>query len=157
MNEEFNTLNSKTAHQLNDLIELNIDSAKGFETAAAGVNDPSLREVFREIGPERRANAEELKGFLTANDEKPSHEGTFAGAAHRWWIDLRTKLSTNDSKVILEEAERGEDAIKHKYEDVLVETAGSPVNDVIQRQYDGVRRGHDRIRDLRNRFRRLDT
>ena len=45
---------------------------------------------------------------------------------------------------------RGEDAIKHTYEDALKDTAGSPVNPVLQRQYIEVKRGHDTIRDMRD-------
>jgi uncharacterized protein (TIGR02284 family) len=54
--------------------------------------------------------------------------------------------------VVLVEAERGEDQIKRAYEDALVRTAGSAMNDVLTRQYARVKSGHDRIRDLRDHF-----
>jgi uncharacterized protein (TIGR02284 family) len=50
----------------------------------------------------------------------------------------------------LAEAERGEDHIKRAYEDVLTETAGSPMNGVLQVQYSQVKAGHDKVRDLRD-------
>jgi len=59
-------------------------------------------------------------------------------------------LSGGDAYAVLAEAERGEDQIKHAYEDVLQETAGSAMNDVLQSQYAIVKAGHDKIRDLRD-------
>ncbi len=59
-----------------------------------------------------------------------------------------------DAYVILCEAERGEDHIKHAYEDVLKETAGSPLNHVLPQQYSIVKSGHDKVRDLRDTFKR---
>jgi uncharacterized protein (TIGR02284 family) len=38
------------------------------------------------------------------------------------------------------------------YEEVLKETAGSAVNDVLTRQYAKVKAGHDQVRDLRNAY-----
>jgi uncharacterized protein (TIGR02284 family) len=50
--------------------------------------------------------------------------------------------------------ERGEDVAKAKYRKAL-ENAELPedVRAIVQRQYDGVLRNHDQIRDLRDRFR----
>ena len=41
-------------------------------------------------------------------------------------------------------------AIKARYENVLKETAGSPYNAVLQRQYASVKEAHDTIRDMRD-------
>jgi len=58
-------------------------------------------------------------------------------------------LSGGNVHAILSEAERGEDAIKKAYEEVLIETAGSAVNDVLTRQYAIVKAGRPSARYAR--------
>ena len=65
-------------------------------------------------------------------------------------MGLREALSGNDVHAVLAEAERGEDAIKSKYEDVLQDGSAAPVSDVLQRQYVEIKQAHDRVRDLRD-------
>lgn len=69
---------------------------------------------------------------------------------HRWWLDLHGKLSGGDVYTVLAEAERGEDRIKAMYEEVIKETTGNPLNDVLHRQYAEIKKGHDNLRDLRD-------
>jgi uncharacterized protein (TIGR02284 family) len=76
--------------------------------------------------------------------------GSWQAMFHRWWLDLRGSLSGGDAYAVLAEAERGEDKIKQMYEEVLKQTAGNPLSDVLHQQYIEVKKGHDRIRDLRD-------
>lgn len=143
-------LEKKTIEKLQDLIRINIDSFKGFKSAAETVDDGGLRQIFSEYAAQRRQNAAELRSYVEMNDEEAENSGSIKGDFHRWWLSARGALNSGDKKVVLIEAERGEDAIKERYEDVLKETAGSAVNDVLLRQYEKVKKGHDRIRDLRD-------
>lgn len=143
-------LRDETIDKVQDLIQINIDSEKGFAEAADKVKDSKIATLFRQLGGERTANAKELQTIVKWNGEKPQTAGSFAAAAHRAWLDLRAALNGGDASVILSEAERGEDAIKGMYEDVLKETAGSAVNDVLTHQYAKVKAGHDKVRDLRD-------
>ena len=43
-----------------------------------------------------------------------------------------------------------EDRIKAKYKDIITKSAGSPVNDVLLRQFADVKAWHDRVRQLRD-------
>lgn len=147
------TLKEKTVDRLQKLIRYNIDACNGFNEAADKIDHEAVATLFRRLGEERRRQAEELKQFVTvASDEKPEDSGSATAAMHRAWIDLRAALNGGDPYVILIEAERGEDAIKGEYEDVLEETAGTPVNDVLLRQYMQVKRAHDSVRELRDSF-----
>jgi len=148
--ETSSMLDSDTADRVNDLIRINIDSAKGFRAAAEVVNDVGLRTRFEQYAAQRDSNAHELRQFVAGSGEEPEDSGSAGGAVHRWWMDLRSKATGGDAGVVLSEAERGEDAIKHTYEKAMVDIAGSPVSEVLQRQYTEVKRGHDTIRDLRD-------
>lgn len=139
-----------TIDKLQDLLRVNIDSENGFRDAAEQVDDVALKRIFTQYADERQANASELKQFVEFNGEAPVESGSIMAAIHRTWMDLKAALSLNDAKAVLNEAERGEDHIMHMYEDVLTETAGSAVHDVLQHQYVKVKAAHDAVRDLRD-------
>jgi len=143
-------LDNVTLKKLQQLVQINLDSEKGFNEVSHDIENKSISAVFSELGSQRRKNAVELKELLTWNGEVPIEEGSYLAAFHRAWIGLRGMLSGGSPHAILSEAERGEDAIKEAYEDVLVATAGSAVNDVLTRQYAIVKAGHDRVREMRD-------
>ncbi len=149
--ETVTNLNKDTLEAVQDLIKINIDSSEGFKSAADQLeNSQHLERYFQECVAERRSNANELARVVGSNAETPEDTGTIRGTVHRWWLEVRGALQSGDEHAILAEAERGEDAIKHRYEDLLKETAGSAVNDVLQRQYAGVKRRHDQVRAMRD-------
>lgn len=143
-------LTDETIDILQDLIRIDIDSAAGFREAAEAIDDPRCAELFRDLGRQRRAFGDELKTFVRWNDETPVDHGSIKGAVHRWWIDVKSRVKDGNTSTVLAEAERGEDAIKERYEEALRATVGSPAHDVIDRQYIAVKAGHDRVRDLRD-------
>lgn len=145
-------LNPATVEKLQKLIRANIDSYNGFHESAEELKDSQLSSLFRAIGDERSAMASELQKYVEFNGKEAEDDGSVAAKTHRIWINIRSKLSGGDAKVILTEAERGEDHIKHAYEEVLKETAGSAMNDVLSSQYAKVKAGHDKIRDLRDSY-----
>jgi uncharacterized protein (TIGR02284 family) len=144
-------LSRETIDHLQELIQVNIDSRDGFNEAAAQIDDMTISSLFRQLASDRDRQAEELRTLVAVNREEPQATGSIAAAAHRLLIDLRAALG-GGAATILSEAERGEDWIKEKYEKVLLETAGSAVNDVLTRQYAAVKAAHDRIRDLRDEY-----
>lgn len=145
-------LNENTLEKLQKLIRANIDSYNGYHESAEELKDERLSALFRSIGDERSAMASELQQYVEFNGKEAEDDGSVAAKTHRVWINIRGKLNGGDATVILIEAERGEDHIKEAYEDVLKETAGSAMNDVLTAQYAKVKAGHDKIRDLRDAY-----
>lgn len=148
--ETIQNMHDSTIKGLQNLIEINIDSAKGFEQAASTINEPRLNALFRETGAQRAAFAVELKRFVASSGEKPEDDGSAKAALHRWWLNVRGSIKDDNAHSVLSEAERGEDAIKARYEEVLKDNPGTPVSDVLHRQYASVKTAHDRIRDMRD-------
>lgn len=148
--ESVTNLEAETIDQLQDLIRINIDSSKGFETAAEKVDNAPIADYFRECARTRRRFADDLAQFIEMNDEDPLDDGSVRGALHRWWVGVRGSLQGGDTHALLAEAERGEDAIKHAYEKVIVKVTGNPINDVLHAQHRSVKQTHDRVRDLRD-------
>lgn len=144
------SLEPSTIDKLQTLIRANIDSVNGFREAAKEVEDEPVAQLFKSIAEERSNFAQELQQHVEWNEEEASDDGSFAAKVHRAWLNVRNKLNGGNTHAVLSEAERGEDHIKHAYEEVLKETAGSAMNDVLQRQYARVKAGHDKVRDLRD-------
>jgi uncharacterized protein (TIGR02284 family) len=51
---------------------------------------------------------------------------------------------------VLSECERGEDSAVEAYQQAISHDLPSPVRDMVELQYDAVRRVHDRIKSLRD-------
>ena len=148
--ETLKNLDDSTVCGMQKLIRYNIDSYEGFRDAADEVKDADVALMFRELGAERRELADELKKHVEYTGEESEDDGSMLAAVHRTWIKVRSLINGGDACAILCEAEKGEDQIKAAYEDVLKETAGSAVNDILTKQYAMVKVGHDRVRDLRD-------
>jgi uncharacterized protein (TIGR02284 family) len=65
-------------------------------------------------------------------------------------MDLRSAID-GGNQAVLEEAERGEDYILHRYEDALHDLAGCPCIRTIQKQYLAVKASHDFVKTMRDR------
>lgn len=144
------TLTDETIAKLQKLIRANIDSYNGFHESAEEIDDAKVAALFKELGDQRSAMASKLQEVVEFNGAEAEDDGSVAAKTHRVWINIRSKINGGDPHVILIEAERGEDHIKEAYEEVLKETAGSAMNDVLTDQYAAVKAGHDKVRDMRD-------
>jgi uncharacterized protein (TIGR02284 family) len=146
-------VNDKVIATLNDLIETSKDGEKGLALAARATQEPELNEVFRQGEQSYRDAVAELQDQVRQLGGDATEFGSMKAAAHRGWISLKTAMSSRDDMAILEECERGEDYAKARYGAALNVDLPESVRSVVERQYAGVKANHDRIRDLRNRFR----
>lgn len=142
-----------TRGHVQDLLSINIDSSKGWQHAADDVKDPSLRKFFAEMSAARQSNAQELRDLVESFGEKPSERGSVSGQLHRWWVDAKAALTGGDAHSVLAEAERGEDSIKHEYEEALREIDDRSVRSVVERQFRNVQQGHNQVKAMRDRYR----
>ncbi len=145
-------LTEETIEKLHDLVRINIDSHQGLLDAAEAIDDKSVADVFRKVAGERSKFADELKMYVTWNEETPPKEQSFASKVHQCWMNCRAKLNGGDAHVVLIEAEYGEDQIKEAYEDALKDNPGSAMSEILHSQYAVVKQGHDQIRDLRDAY-----
>jgi len=133
---------------LNDLIETTIDSADGYAEAARETPSPRFSITFRERASERRLVATRLQQKVEELGGTPEDDGSVLASAHRMFANLRRSLE--DSAAVIDEVERGEDHIRHKFEDALDdEDVTAPTHAVIADAYRSVRSGHDQMRLLR--------
>lgn len=136
---------------LNSLIETTIDSAEGYGEAAKDAENTRYAATFQQRASERRQAAQSLQQQVRSLGGNPEDDGTVLAKAHRMFVELRSKMSSKDDTAIVDEVERGEDHIKHKYEDALKDTEiTAATRSVIEKAFVSVKTGHDQMRDLKH-------
>ena len=138
---------------LNNLIETSKDGEKGFRTSSESARSPELRQLFLRRAEDCAKGAAELQAIVARLGKEPEDGGSVAGAIHRGWVNIKAAVTDQDDLAILEECERGEDVAKAAYRSALEERdLPADIRAVVQKQYDGVLRNHDEVRNLRDRF-----
>ena len=136
---------------INSLIETLKDGQEGFKQAADGVEDPNLKSLFREYSQQRSRFAAELQSQARSLGEtEPEKSSSAAGAMHRAWINIKSAVTSGDDRAILNECERGEDSAVEEFRKAMEDNLTSPLREIVSRQYDEVKSGHDRIKSLRD-------
>ncbi len=144
------SLDESTIADLKDLVRINTDSARGFRKAAGEVRSARIASFLRANAEERERFAVELAALLRMSDEDVEDIGSVRGAAHRWWIGLRGLVAGGDEHPILAEAERGEDAIRDRYEAALRKAGDNPIHETLRAHYASIQLTHDRVRAMRD-------
>src|SRR4051812_40686245 len=136
---------------INGLIETLKDGQEGFRQAAEGVKDTDLKALFSEYSLQRSKFAGELQTEARQLGESdPETDSSTSGAMHRAWINLKSALTSGDDHTILAECERGEDSAVKEFKEAMEDNLSSPIREVVSRQYDEVKRAHDRVKQLRD-------
>jgi uncharacterized protein (TIGR02284 family) len=142
--------NDKAISILNDLIETCRDGQNGFKDAAENVKSTDLKSFFLDVSQERARFLGELQHQVRSLGGDPDKSGSTVGALHRAWIDIKGTLTGKDDASILSEVERGEDSAVDAFEDALKENLPVNVRTVVEKQYQEVKRIHDRVKQQRD-------
>jgi uncharacterized protein (TIGR02284 family) len=137
---------------LNDLIETCKDGEKGFTTCAEKVSNPEVKAMLSEGAQRCRESARELQSEVRRLGGDPDTGGSVSGALHRGWSSLKSGITGNDDRAILEEVERGEDVAVASYRNALNEDLPSDIRAIVERQYHGAEKNHLRVRALRDSY-----
>ncbi len=136
---------------LNSLIATTLDSVDGYTEAAKDIENQRYGTMFVARAKERRQVVSDLQGEVRRLGGNPEDDGTVLAGAHRMFLDLKATVTGQDDKAIINEVERGEDHIKAKFDDAVVDNDLSPeTRDVIQKANQSVQQGHDQMRDLKH-------
>jgi uncharacterized protein (TIGR02284 family) len=136
---------------LNSLIATTLDSVDGYTEAATEAGNTRFASMFTSRASERRNVATDLQDEVRRLGGEPEDDGTALASAHRTFINLKSVVTGRDDKAIVDEVERGEDHILHKFQDALKDADLSPeTRAAIQNAFGSVRTGHDQMRDLKH-------
>ena len=120
------TPNETTARAFNDLVEINKTATKGYQEAAEGVSDSTLKTELSRLSQQRAKFASDLtqhaSQFGLNITDGNTIEGTLtdaAAAVHRGWINIKSTITGHDDSAILGECETGDAIALKAYETAL--------------------------------------
>jgi len=140
--------NEETISVLNDLIEVSKDGEREFQDCAEDVTDPELLNFFTEKSQQCSRGAEMLQEQVRRLGGEPETEGSFAGAAHRMWVNLKSAITGADKTAILKECERGEQYAVEAYEKALQEDLPPDIREMVEMQHHAVVANMERVHTL---------
>ncbi len=144
--------NDDVISTVNGLIETCRDGQEGFKQAAEGVERSDMKTLFYEFSQQRASFVGELQDLVRTLGGDPENSGSFSGALHRGWLNIKSAVSGRDEGVVLDECERGEDSAKNAYKNALETALPAYVAQVVQDQYTAILSAHDRVKALRDAF-----
>jgi len=152
--------NDAAVKTLNDLIDVCLDGAEGYQTAMKDATSTGLKNLLQQFSSQRSQFARELQSEVTRLGGDAERSGTARGALHRGLMNIKSAVGTNNDLAILEECERGEDVAKDTYEKALrgetkdVAALPADTRQLLKRQYDQIVSSHDSMKILRDREKR---
>jgi uncharacterized protein (TIGR02284 family) len=133
---------------LNSLIETCRDGQDGFKTAAEGVNNAELKELFYSYSQQRAGFVGELQDEVRRLGGEPDTTGSVTASLHRGWMGLRAALTGGDEASVLAECERGEVAAMSNYRAAFNVDLPASVRQMVERQFAEIKEAHNHIRNL---------
>ena len=142
--------NQDQTRTLNTLTATLIDSVNGYRDAAENAESGRFQQIFRECADERSRMVEDLRSEVRRLGGNPEDDGSFMGKTHQRFLDLKAAITGRDEQAIVNEVERGEDYLKEKFEAALNGNLADESRQVVERVYQSVRSGHDRMSQLKH-------
>lgn len=143
----------KIIDALNDLITTNYDAERGYKESAEDVKDARLKSWFREYAQQRYDFGHELKAEISQLGGTPDKGTSLAADAHRMWIDIKSAVSGNNEKAVIDEVIRGENTAVEQYDEVLQHDAlTASARTVVQRQRSQIQAALGKLQELKGAF-----
>ncbi|HXB40639.1 MAG TPA: PA2169 family four-helix-bundle protein [Bacteroidia bacterium] len=144
----------KSIEVLNSLVEINNDRIEGYNHAAKETNESTMKTLFTEMAETSIKCKQELVAEIRKLDGNPKEGTATSGKLYRVWMDVKAALTNKDRKAILSSCEMGEDVALKTYEDALdkAENTVTEHQHLIKKQYNLIKAGHDKVKNLRDAF-----
>ena len=141
-----------TAEVLNDLVKINNDRIKGYETGRQELkeSDSDLKSIFLTMISESKRYKMALATEVAALGVDIETGTTASGKIYRGWMDVKAMFTGRDRQTVLNNCETGEDAAQHAYEMALEEEIPANIKELVQEQKTALKVSHDKIKNLRD-------
>ncbi|MEM9919851.1 MAG: PA2169 family four-helix-bundle protein [Bacteroidota bacterium] len=140
---------SKIIAQLNRLLVLNKDAQKGYTELGNISQDVEMKRWLFDHAKMRATFVRQLEKEIRFMDGNPADSSSLLSELHRFWMDLKNKVTSDDIGIVIDEAMRGEQKALEDFKDVLAST-DMPENlrRMILGQYDTVRNSMKTLEQL---------
>ncbi|MDX1687298.1 MAG: PA2169 family four-helix-bundle protein [Candidatus Promineifilaceae bacterium] len=145
---------AQTAQILNELIQLNKDSAKGFKRAAAELRDvdaPDQADRLEALAEERAQMVDELQRAVADLGEAPETGGTGPGALKRGWLNIKAAMTIEHGKtkkVIVDDRLDQEEAVLEAYNDALENNLPDSIDTLLGDQRTAINEHRERLASI---------
>lgn len=116
---------SKTAHTLNDIIEIARDGQDFYTEAADKVKDAELSALFTKIAGVKSQIVTSLSSTVAATGAKPAEHGTVVGSMQQFYGKVRATLGDTQYGYVAE-LEESEDRLLKAVKDTLTDSDTPP-------------------------------
>ncbi|QEF98932.1 hypothetical protein Mal15_29900 [Stieleria maiorica] len=141
-------LTDEMVQRLQDLIQANIDSAEGYNDAAAHLGDSELSDHVVQLNRQRLKFASELQTFVQVGGVRPVKDGSWLAKLHGSWLDLKANLIGRDIAEILRDIRHVEKMLENAYDETLAlmtPATSTELADRLRQHLDSIRRERERI------------
>jgi uncharacterized protein (TIGR02284 family) len=138
---------------LKELIETFRDGERGFALASHDNREPGIDDLLRDGEEWCRSAAIELQEQMRALAVPTEEAAPAMPATFRGWVHVKTIRIFRDTKLILEECERGLDYTQSRYQAAMACDLPEPTRPVAERQYQRLVALQSRMRVQRNQYR----
>ncbi len=146
-------LTTDTKAQINDLIQINIDSGEGYRYAASAVADADLQKIFNANSRTREQFAKQLQSLMSNYGAEPEDDGSVKAALHRTWMTFKADLSTNNESSVVEECIRGDEEALELYDEVIPgATLPQAITNAVAVQHEKVKTTLSQLKEWKNIF-----
>ena len=139
---------------LNDLIQINNDRAKGFQTASEDAKklDVDLHATFTKMANDSRKFVAELTSEVQRLGGEAAKGTTTGGKIHRAWMDVKATFTGHDRQAMLDSCEFGEDHALKAYDHAMESEAemSAEIRQMIAEQRSTIQKEHDLIKKYRD-------
>ncbi|WP_423147318.1 ferritin-like domain-containing protein [Rubrolithibacter danxiaensis] len=142
--------NENLVEGLKHLLSIANDGKEGYKNAAENADAGELKALFTTYSIQRSEFADVLKTCIQQNGGDPDNTGGGPlGVLHRTWIDIKTALTGNDNKAVLDAVITGEKAAVEAYDKVLQDVNIQPeLMQILSTQRDEIREAMEHIQRL---------
>ncbi len=133
----------KVESAIHSVIESLIDSQEALVEIGEKLEDRNLKRYFLTESLKRAQFRGELETVLNQEGVSGLREsGTTAGATHRAWANLKSRLGGGDHTLLVT-AEEGEDAAREAYDNAISSSMPLPIRQLLTSQAAHIQESHD--------------
>lgn len=145
--------NKETINAINTLITINNDRIDGYELAVGESEQQDFKELFTEnAATSKNCNLDLAKEVIRLGGT-PSEGTKTSGKFFRVWMEMKTALTDNDRKAILNSCDYGEENAREVYTEVLKnedKSLNPTQTSLIKKQLELLIKDHSKIITMQN-------
>ncbi len=134
---------------INQLIETCVSGHQSFEAAADAIEDPYLKRELEEYGRQRRQFAKDLNTRLRAFGDGAAVQPESLEPTDPHVLDLSNAVDETTGQSVLADCEQRESSASDAYRKALGASLPAEYSQIVESQYEAIRRAHNRIKILR--------